>query len=269
MSNRKTFNDFKVRLKPKQGDFLVGFDSPEVGGESKFQLNHLKDFIHAPHILNINQSQVLPLAPPPMSDQAGDAPAPPPFLNGKIFHVRGEHDVEITLPNFPDPPADAPAGSHPPPVQFIVVNLTQHKKVRIITSAGVGEFRARGNCLRKRYSSALVYFDGEHWFGQGDLESMVSLNIKDVATDYTFTPQDEDKILHFVHETEGVKITLPNPMGNSGAQFFVHNISEGWVEIVTEGDAELKARARFLRRKYDDAAIYTDGTSWFATGDLS
>ena len=72
-------------------------------------------------------------------------------------------------------------------------------------------------------------------------------------------------------EAETVTFNLPSPTQfPSGTQFYLYNFSDtGAVVIETSGDDNLLARAKYLRRKFDDAVVYTDGVQWFATGDLS
>ena len=105
------------------------------------------------------------------------------------------------------------------------------------------------------------------------MDGPASLNIQNITTDYVFSLKDEDKILHFKHESDGVKIHLPNPETSgmkSQTQFFVHNISNNWIEFNVDSGVNFHARAKYLRRKYDDAVVYTDGFDWFAIeSDLS
>jgi hypothetical protein len=139
-------------------------------------------------------------------------------------------------------------------------------KVDIVSK--VGKFNARGGTLRHRFDSACIYYDGDNWYGYGDLGD--PMNIKDVTTrEYKFERADEGKVLHF-YPTETTKIILP-PAENfdSGTQFYVYNFSFEEITIETEDESELFARHRRLLRKYDDAVVYTDGKRWFATGDLS
>ena len=101
---------------------------------------------------------------------------------------------------------------------------------------------------------------------------MVAGDSKTPDVDAVDRADDEDKILHFKHDTSsgGAMVSLPNPSSiKSGTQFFVHNISNNWIEFQVPTGVNFHARAKFLRRKYDDAAVYTDGVDWFATGDLS
>ena len=160
--------------------------------------------------------------------------------------------------------------------------MTNYQRVEISTVPGMPPLQARGvsnslgqtasTFLKKKYDTAIFYFNGETWFGHGDLDGASSLNIKNVSGNYAFTLEDEDKILHFNHTsaTQGASISLPTPSSMvAGTQFFVHNISDGWIEFQVPDGVIFHARAKFLRRKYDDAVVYTDGTDWFATGDLS
>ena len=78
-----------------------------------------------------------------------------------------------------------------------------------------------------------------------------SLNIQNITTDYVFSLRDEDKILHFKHENEGVKVHLPDPQAHgmkSGTQFFVHNISNNWIEFEVDSGINFHARAKYLRK---------------------
>lgn len=284
MSKRKTFNDFNIKLKPGHKDFLVGFDAPEIGGEKKFQLSHLKDFVHGVEIHKIEEDGPLPIVNPDPTEldilPEGE-PDQPPFLNGKIFHAVGSSDVRITLPKSTEFPV-GPDGQGPR-IQCLIVNLTDNKRVEIhvpeqgtnLYAKGVGPDLNR-TYLKRRYDTAMLYCmwknNGIEWYGHGDLDGPSSLHIKNVETSYTFTPTDEDKILHFNHVTDagGVLLTLPDPTSiPSGTQFFARNHSDEWIELRVPDGMELKARAKFLRRKFDDVAIYTDGVDWFATGDLS
>ena len=61
MANRKTFNDFGLKLRPKPHDYLIGFDAPEVGGEKKFPLAHIKNYLNSVEITEIVDSMQLPL----------------------------------------------------------------------------------------------------------------------------------------------------------------------------------------------------------------
>ena len=93
------------------------------------------------------------------------------------------------------------------------------------------------------------------------------MKIREVTDNYTFVITDIDTILHFVVD-KPTKVTLPDPTElPSGTQFYITNLSEQVITLVAE-DSELRAKATKLRRQFDDAVVYTDGKSWFATGDL-
>ena len=271
MSSRKTFNDFLSKSNINENDYVVGFDLPEMGGEKKFKLAHLKDFVNAVDVHMIEASGSLPVIPPHEPNQLISTDAP--FLNGKIFHAKGDSDISLTLPDLTELDTQ---------VQLMVVNMTNHKRVEVSTTPGMNRLQARGvsnslgqtasTFLKKKYDTAFFYYCDKTWHGYGDLDGASSLNIKNVSGNYAFTLEDEDKILNFNHTTasSGVSISLPNPTNIvGGTQFFVHNISDGWIEFQVPAGVNLHARAKFLRRKYDDAAVYTDGVDWFATGDLS
>ena len=275
MANRKTFNDFLSKPNIKNDDYVVGFDIPEVGGEKKFKISDLKDFVQEVEINTIQTNGSLPIYDPTQIQNSSSEIPHSPFLNGKIFHIVGNDNISLTLPNL--------IASHSnKKVQLILVNMTEHKRVEISSVPGGPPLHARGvtnsigqtasTFLKKKYDNALFYFDGNAWFGHGDLDGATTQNIKNISGNYLFTLEDEDKILHFNHssDTDGASITLPNPNEMvAGTQFFVHNISDGWVEFKVSSDVTFHARAKFLRRKYDDAVVYTDGVNWFATGDLS
>ena len=275
MANRKTFNDFLSKPDIKNDDYVVGFDLPEVGGEKKFKFSDLKDFVQEVEMHKIEVNGTLPVVDPTIIQNSSNSEVHSPFLNGKIFHVVGNNNVSVTLPNL--------VATHlNKKVQFMVVNLTDHQRVEISSVPSGPVLHARGvsnslgqtasTFLKKKYDSALFYFDGTAWFGHGDLDGASTQNIKNISGNYFFTLEDEDKILHFNHglDTDSGSITLPNPSEMlAGTQFFVHNISDGWIEFKVPTGVTFHARAKFLRRKYDDAVVYTDGVDWFATGDLS
>jgi hypothetical protein len=284
MGNRKTFNDFDAKSIIQKDDYLIGFDVPESGGEKKFRLSDLRDFVHQADVYPLNGSQILPVVNPNAETDATGASVPQgspdiPFLSGKIFHVLSDDHALIQLPNI--------KFSSNLNVSCVVVNMTNHKRVEIKTVNQMPALKARGvqehtsglsdnttvTFLKKKYDTAIFYYHGDNWYGYGDLDGPSSMHIKKVYLDYNFTLEDEDKILHFEHklaDREGVRINLPNPGDmKSGTQFFVHNISGQWIEFQVPSGVNFHARAKFLRRKYDDAAVYTDGVDWFATGDLS
>ena len=284
MGNRKTFNDFDVKSIIQKNDYLIGFDMPETGGEKKFKLSDLRDFIHQADVFPLTQgSQILPITDPTQVSEVSPVqqnPSDIPFLSGKIFHVTSADHTLIQLPNI-----KFTSGLN---VSCVVVNMTDHKRVEIRTVNQMNALKARGvvqpttglstaesvTFLKKKYDTAIFYYHGDNWYGYGDLDGPSSVNIKNVYLDYNFTLEDEDKILHFHHNVDvgGVKVNLPSPSDmKSGTQFFVHNISETsqWIEFQVPSGVNFHARAKFLRRKYDDAAVYTDGVDWFATGDLS
>lgn len=259
MANRKTFRDFNLKFKPHHHDFLIGYDVPDVGGEKRYPLSHIKNYFNMVDVTNVVDSMQLPLNNPNEVEKREDSESiqPPPFLNGKIFHVNAEHNVTVTLPPM----------NENDKVKFTLINMSDEGiKVDIISK--VGKFNARGSILRHKFDSACIYYDGDTWYGYGDLGD--PMNIKDVTTrEYKFERADEGKVLHF-YPTETTKIILP-PAENfdSGTQFYVYNFSLEEITIETEDSSELFARHRRLLRKYDDAVVYTDGKRWFATGDLS
>ena len=282
MGNRKTFDDFDTKSIIQNDDYLIGFDVPEVGGEKKFKLSHLRDFVHQANVEKLEQSDILPVVDPRRIDQSNDQTPTQtpdiPFLSGKIFHVVSTDHALIQLPNI--------SQSSPLNVSCVVVNMTDNKRVEIKTVNQMPTLKARGvlhpasglsdnttvTYLKKKYDTGVFYFHDNNWYGYGDLDGSSAVNIKNVYTNYNFTLEDEDKILHFKHNVSagGVLVDLPDPSDiKSGTQFFVHNVSGQWIEFKVPQGVNFHARAKFLRRKYDDAAVYTDGIDWFATGDLS
>lgn len=247
MANRKTFNDFEETT-PTHEDYVIGFSKPEPGGERRFRLSALKGFVHTSDVVKVQGSVEF------SSDDV---------INGKIYHV-GELDDSVEdeiLIELPLSPAR--------PMQLGVVNMAVHKLVRIRTRQGPS-LQARGELLRRKFDTAIIYWDGTAWNAYGDLSRDGGLGIKNITEDYTFTLEDVDALLH-VHATNDIKISLPDPTDIiTGTQFYVYNLSEtSKVTLEVPGGVELFARASTLRRKYDDVVIYTDGTNWFATGDLS
>ena len=90
------------------------------------------------------------------------------------------------------------------------------------------------------------------------------MNIKDVNEEYTFNIDDAGKLLHFYVE-ENTRVYLPSANEfMSNIQFYVYNFSDHVLQLDTIDDSEIYARSIFLRRKYDDAVVYTDGQRWFA-----
>jgi len=262
MGKKRTFNDFSVRVRPKPSDFLVGFDRPDIGGEKKFPLSHLKNFMESADVSIITSSQDFAINPnslPHSEDGVSDALS---FVNGKIFHAMSENDMTITLPSM-----QSSAMNEIPLVKFTLVNVSDGARVLIRTETG--QLQAKGSVLRKKYDSAVIYYDGSDWFAFGDLDRQAILDIKDIHEEYTFDVDDAGKLLHFYVE-ENTKVYLPSPSEFvSGIQFYVYNFSDYVLQLDTVDDSELYARSIFLRRKYDDAVVYTDGQRWFATGDLS
>ncbi len=260
MGKKRTFNDFGVRLRPKPTDYLVGFDRPDIGGEKKFPLSHLKNFLEQADITTISSSQDFVINADAPDESAGvQAPS---FINGKIFHANSDNDLVITLPQMVQPES-----VEMPMVRFTLVNLSETSVVEIRTQ--IGSLQARGSILRKKFDAATIYYDGSDWYAYGDLDRTAGLDIQKVTEDYTFSRSDAGKLLHF-YPTQNTKLNLPAPTEfRSGIQFYVYNFSEFAIELDTADDSELMARAKYLRRKYDDAVIYTDGEKWFATGDLS
>lgn len=281
MGNRKTFNDFTEQASISNEDYLIGFNEPIPGGERKFKLSDLRNYVKTNEIVKLVKSGKLPHLDPSDPDNldADIITESVPFLSGKIFHIESNDHTLIEFPNL----SEYPTGLS---LMCIVVNMTEHKRVELKTENGYSSLNARGviayesglsdsttvTFLKKKYDTGIFYYENGKWYGYGDLDGPASLNIQNIATDYTFSLKDEDKILHFKHEDEGVKINLPNPETSgmkSGTQFFVHNISNNWIEFVVDAGVSFHARAKYLRRKYDDAVVYTDGYDWFATGDLS
>jgi len=281
MGNRKTFNDFTEQASISNEDYLIGFNEPIPGGERKFKLSDLRNYVKTNEIVKMVKSGKLPHLDPdnPANLDADIITESVPFLSGKIFHVESNDHTLIEFPNLSEYSTDLS-------LMCIVVNMTDHKRVELKTENGYSSLNARGvisyesglsdattvTFLKKKYDTGIFYYENGKWYGYGDLDGPASLNIQNIATDYTFSLKDEDKILHFKHEADGVKINLPNPetLGmKSGTQFFVHNISNNWIEFVVDAGVSFHARAKYLRRKYDDAVVYTDGYDWFATGDLS
>jgi hypothetical protein len=246
MANRKTFNDFKED-KPQPGDYVIGFSEPTPGGERRFRLGDLKGFIHPSEVVDVTGAVEF------SSDDV---------INGKIYHVGAgqvttENEIVVSLPLNPE---------HL--MEFSVVNTADNIPVHIVTRSGL-PLQARGAILRKKFDTAVIYWDGTSWHGYGDLTKDGGLSIKKVSADYSFTLADVDALIH-VHATDDININLPDPTGMlSGTQFYVYNMSDTAKVTLNSPDAELFSRANALRRKYDDVVVYTDGTGWFATGDLS
>ena len=260
MANRKTFNDFNLKFKPHHHDFLIGYDVPDVGGEKRYPLSHVKNYFNLVDVTEIVDSMQLPLndnTDPVATEVNGETIQPPPFLNGRIFHVKADHNVTVTLPPM----------NENDKVHFVLVNMSD-EGIKVDIESKVGRFNARGGTLRHKFDNTYIYFDGHEWFGHGDLGD--PMNIKDIVTrEYVFERADEGKVLHFF-PTETAKIMLP-PAENfdKGTQFYIYNFSLQEITIETQDGSELFARHRRLLRKYDDAVVYTDGKRWFATGDLS
>ena len=280
MGNRKTFNDFIEKSAINKDDYLIGYDEPIPGGEKKFKLSDLRNFVKTNEIVVLSKSSKLPETDPedPIFDSDVVKPSVP-FFSGKIFHVKSSDHALIELPNLSSYSSDLN-------IMCLITNMTDHKRVEIKTENETPALNARGvlqyesglsdattvTFLKKKYDTGVFYYSEGKWYGYGDLEGPASLNIQNITTDYVFSLRDEDKILHFKHENEGVKVHLPDPQAHgmkSGTQFFVHNISNNWIEFEVDSGINFHARAKYLRKKYDDAVVYTDGYEWFATGDLS
>ena len=277
MGNRKTFKDFVDRVNISNEDYLIGYDEPIPGGEKKFRLADLRNYVKSNDVIELKKDQKLPISNPTNLEIDSILPSVP-FLSGKTFHITGDDHIAIQLPNLKND------FDHDLNVTCIMVNMTNHKRVEVRTETGTHSLKARGvvayesglsdattvTFLKKQYDTAVFYYTDGKWYGYGDLDGPSNLNIKDITTNYTFSLEDEDKILHFKHDSDGVMITLPNPQTmRSGTQFFVHNISNNWIEFSVGEGVNFHARAKYLRGKYDDAVVYTDGVDWFATGDLS
>lgn len=271
MANRKTFNDFIEQTSISEEDYVVGFDSPSAGGERKFKLGDLKNFIKDADLTDVESSAF---------NITGHTPD---FFSGKVFHItsgdinQDTNEVTLQLPY--------PMNSD---VRFIIVNMldpNENGDVKVKITNKVNEetgtfytqqtFNAKGQYLQKKYEYAEIYTSGDdNWYGHGDLVSPSDnlLNIKNIKENYTATLFDNQVMFHFNQiEAETVTFNLPSPTQfPSGTQFYLYNFSDtGAVVIETSGDDNLLARAKYLRRKFDDAVVYTDGVQWFATGDLS
>lgn len=269
MANRKTFNDFVEKTSIDEEDYVVGFDSPSAGGEKKFKLGDLKNFIKDADLTDVESTAFN------MSGLTSD------FFSGKVFHISSGNidDNNVCTLHLPHPMESD--------VKFIVVNMIDPNengdvKIKIETklqstsvNASQQTFSAKGQYLLKKYEYAEIYTSGDgDWFGHGDLVSPSDslLNIQNVTDNYTATIFDNQKMFHFKQiEAETITFNLPSPTDfPSGTQFYLYNFSDtGAVVIETSGDDNLLARAKYLRRKFDDAVVYTDGIQWFATGDLS
>lgn len=269
MANRKTFNDFLEKNTLVDDDYLVGFDSPSAGGEKKFKLGDLKNFIKDADLTDIESTAFN------MSGLNSD------FFSGKIFHITSgnisnetnECVIELPFPMESD-------------VRFIIVNMLDANlngdvKIKIQTKLETGSvslqqtFSAKGEYLLRKFDYAEIYTSGDgNWYGHGDLISPDTnlLNIKELTENYTPSIFDNQSMFHFKQiEAETITFNLPSPsLFPSGTQFYLYNFSEtGAVVIETSDSDTLLARAKYLRRKFDDAVVYTDGNQWFATGDLS
>lgn len=245
MGNRKTFNDF-VEESPQPNDYVIGYSNPVPNGERRYKIANIKDFVQATEVIKLHGTREL-------EDNN---------IHGKIIHIHDEVvdgiDVAITLPKNPEMF-----------MKFSIVNMIDHKSVAIKSNSGV--INSRGNLLRKKYDTAFFYWDGIAWNGYGDLIDHGGMLIKTISDDYTFERKDADCIMHIKSEYP-INITLQDPSSLnliSGTQFYIYNLSNVHVVLTTEGDTELNARSNVLRRKYDDVVVYTDGISWFATGDLT
>jgi hypothetical protein len=245
MANRKTFNDFKEEL-PKLSDYVIGYSNPVPEGERRFRLADLKGFVRATEVVKV----------------IGNTEFSDTSIHGKFFHLHDEvhdgKDLEITLPNNPDMF-----------IQFGVVNMTEHKSV--VLNSKIGKINSNGNTLRKKYDTAILYWDGVNWNAYGHLSSNGGMDIKTLSENYTFERKDADCIMHITSESD-IEIVLPDPKSLnliSGTQFYIYNLSNIKVTLNTETGVELHARSRVLRRKFDDVLVYTDGNQWFATGDLT
>ena len=106
MANRKTFNDFIEQTSISEEDYVVGFDSPSAGGERKFKLGDLKNFIKDADLTDVESSAF---------NITGHTPD---FFSGKVFHItsgdinQDTNEVTLQLPY--------PMNSD---VRFIIVNM--------------------------------------------------------------------------------------------------------------------------------------------------
>ena len=250
-------------------DYLVGFDSPSAGGEKKFKLGDLKNFIKDADLTEVESTAFN------VSGLSSE------FFSGKIFHISdgnistdtNECVIELPYPMESD-------------VRFIIVNMLDSNengdvKLKIQTKLESSSptsqqtFNAKGEYLLKKHDYAEVYTSGDNdWYGHGDLISPNAnlMQIKDIDENYTPTVFDNQVMFHFKQiQAETITFNLPSPSAfASGTQFYLYNFSEtGAVVIETPEANTLQARAKYLRRKFDDAVVYTDGNQWFATGDLS
>ena len=60
MGNRKTFNDFTEQSSINNEDYLIGFNEPIPGGERKFKLSDLRNFVKTNEIVKLSRSGKLP-----------------------------------------------------------------------------------------------------------------------------------------------------------------------------------------------------------------
>ena len=136
MGNRKTFNDFNTKSLVHDNDYLIGFDVPDVGGEKKFKLSRLKDFIHSVDVVVMKYDGTLPIVDPNSTQLTPEGFDEVPFLSGKLFHVESDDHVLVELPDLKN--------FEGPRVSCAIVNMTDNKRVEIKTINGTPTLNARG-----------------------------------------------------------------------------------------------------------------------------
>ena len=120
-------------------------------------------------------------------------------------------------------------------MQFGVVNMTDHKSV--ILNAKIGKINSNGNILRKKYDTAILYWDGVNWNAYGQLASHGGVNIKTLSENYIFERKDADCIMHIISDSD-IEISLPDPKSLnliSGTQFYIYNLSNIKVRLNARG----------------------------------
>ena len=139
MGNRKTFNDFTEQSSINNEDYLIGFNEPIPGGERKFKLSDLRNFVKTNEIVKLSKSGKLPELDPndPANLDSIVTTEGVPFLSGKIFHVGSSDHTLIEFPNLSEYSDDLT-------LMCIVVNMTDHKRVELKTENGSPSLNARG-----------------------------------------------------------------------------------------------------------------------------